>query len=356
MAAPLSTLQHRMASASAARPARKARRAFGGIDLGTNNCRMLIGTPTASGFQVVDSFSRVVRLGEGLYETGKLSDVAMLRAIAALKICADRASRWDIGGQATPSLRAIATEACRQAENGPGFIARANAETGLKLEIISPREEAGLVLESCSSLICKTGRRALLFDIGGGSTEIAWVRVNCDGSAPDLIGYVSIPVGVVTLTERCANACYTEAGFGRVVEDVAALLRPFEAVHRIAQEIRQGGVLMIGTSGTVTTLAGISLKLDRCRRNLVDGISMSRDAVDDALIHARELGRSGLSSHPCIGADRVEYVLPGCAIFAAIQELWPTPAITVADRGLREGMLLRMMRAANPVGQPGKFA
>jgi exopolyphosphatase/guanosine-5'-triphosphate,3'-diphosphate pyrophosphatase len=335
------------ATSIAGRHERRGKRAFGGIDLGTNNCRMLTGTPTASGFQVVDSFSRVVRLGEGLYETGRLSDAAMQRAINALKICADRARRWDIGAQTgTATLRAIATEACRQAENGAEFVARANAETGLKLDIITPREEAELVLESCTSLICQTGRRALLFDIGGGSTEIAWVRVNCDGSAPDLIGYVSIPVGVVTLTERCADACYSESGFGRVVEDVAKLLRPFEAIHRIAQEIRQGGVLMIGTSGTVTTLAGISLKLDRYRRDLIDGISMSREAVDDALIHARELGRSGLSLHPCIGADRVEYVLPGCAIFAAIQELWPTPAITVADRGLREGMLLRMMRAA----------
>jgi exopolyphosphatase/guanosine-5'-triphosphate,3'-diphosphate pyrophosphatase len=358
MSAHLPKPRHSAPPASAAgRLARRPKRAFGGIDLGTNNCRMLVGTPTASGFQVIDSFSRVVRLGEGLYETGRLSEPAMQRAVASLQICAERARRWDIGGPGgPPTLRAIATEACRQAENGAEFIARAGAETGLKLEIISPREEAELVLESCTSLICRSGRRALLFDIGGGSTEIAWVRVNCDGNAPELIGYVSIPVGVVTLTERCANACYTEAGFGRVVEDVAALLRPFEAVHRISQEIRQGGVVMVGTSGTVTTLAGISLKLDRYRRDLIDGISMTRDAVDDALIHARELGRSGLTRHPCIGADRVEYVLPGCAIFAAIQELWPTPAITVADRGLREGLLLRMMRAANQGASPARTA
>lgn len=308
---------------------------------------MLIGTPTAYGFQVVDSFSRVVRLGEGLYDSGRLSEPAMQRAIASLKICADRARRFSIGDDPqVVTLRAVATEACRQAENGAEFIARACAETGLAVSIISPREEAELVVESCASLICRTGRRALLFDIGGGSTEIAWVRLNCDGRAPELIGYLSIPVGVVTLTERCANACYSEAGFAHVVGDVLALLQPFEAVHRIGQEIRQGGVLTVGTSGTITTLAGISLKLDRYRRNLIDGVSLSRDAVDEALIHTRQLGRDGLMSHPCIGADRVEYVLPGCAIYAAIHELWPTPQITVADRGLREGMLIRMMRAA----------
>jgi exopolyphosphatase/guanosine-5'-triphosphate,3'-diphosphate pyrophosphatase len=326
-------------------PRRAKRALFAGIDLGTNNCRMLLGTPQGAGFQVLDSFSRVVRLGEGLYETGRLSEAAMGRAIDALTICANRARRWGAdaaGGKV--ALRAIATEACRQAENGAAFIARARAETGLNLEIIGPREEAELAVESCASLICKAGRRALLFDIGGGSTEIAWVRVNCDGTAPELIGYISIPVGVVTLSERCGTACYGEAGFASVVEDVAAMLRPFEAVHHIAKEIRQGGVLMVGTSGTVTTLAGVSMKLDRYRRGLIDGVSLPRAAVDAALVEARELGREGLSRHPCIGAERVDFVLPGCAIYTAIHELWPAPELTVADRGLREGMLMRLMR------------
>jgi exopolyphosphatase/guanosine-5'-triphosphate,3'-diphosphate pyrophosphatase len=322
---------------------------FAGIDLGTNNCRMLVGTPSGSGFQVLDSFSRVVRLGEGLYDTGELSPVAMDRALAALSICADRVRRWSNeaeGGRVV--LRAIATEACRQAENGSAFIRQAREATGLPLEIIGPREEAELAVESCASLICKAGRRALLFDIGGGSTEIAWVRVNCDGSPPELIGYISIPVGVVTLSERCANACYSEHGFSSVVADVANMLRPFEAVHRIGKEIAQGGVLMVGTSGTVTTLAGVSLKLDRYRRGLIDGVALERGQVDAALSEARELGRDGLSRHGCIGADRVDFVLPGCAIFAAIHELWQVPELTVADRGLREGMLMRLMRVAQP--------
>ncbi len=329
---------------------RRGRRAlFAGIDLGTNNCRMLVGTPSGTGFQVLDSFSRVVRLGEGLYETGNLSPAAMDRAIAALAVCADRARRW---GAETENgrigLRAIATEACRQAENGMEFVLRARGETGLPLDIIGPREEAELAVESCASLINCGGRRALLFDIGGGSTEIAWVRVNTDGRPPELIGFVSIPIGVVTLSERCADACFTDAGFSSVVRDVGMLLRPFEEVHRIGQEIRQGGVMMIGTSGTVTTLAGVSMKLDRYRRGAIDGASLSRAAVDEALAEARMLGREGLSRHPCIGADRVDFVLPGCAIFAAIHELWQAPELTVADRGLREGMLMRQMRAAQP--------
>jgi exopolyphosphatase/guanosine-5'-triphosphate,3'-diphosphate pyrophosphatase len=320
---------------------------FGGIDLGTNNCRMLVGTPSGQGFQVLDSFSRVVRLGEGLYETGRLSAVAMDRAIASLSICAERARRWAMDTGSGPlRLRAIATEACRQAENGAEFISRARRATGLPLEIIHPREEAELAMESCAPLIAQSGRRVLLFDIGGGSTEIAWVRVNGANAAPELIGYLSLPIGVVTLSERCVEVCYSEAGFAKVVADVTAMLRPFEAVHRISREIAQGGVRMVGTSGTVTTLAGVSLKLERYRRGLVDGISLNRPAVDAALAEARALGRQGLSRHPCIGADRVDFVLPGCAIFAAIHELWQVPELLVADRGLREGMLMRLMRAA----------
>jgi exopolyphosphatase/guanosine-5'-triphosphate,3'-diphosphate pyrophosphatase len=327
---------------------RAPRVVYGGIDLGTNNCRMLVGTPSSGGFQVLDSFSRVVRLGEGLYETGRLSPIAMERAMASLTICADRARRWAAdAGAGGLKLRAIATEACRQAENGAEFISLARQKTGLPLEIINPREEAELAVESCAPLLAQAGRRALLFDIGGGSTEIAWVRVE-PGAAPALIGYLSLPVGVVTLSERCADICYSEAGFAAVVAEIAAMLRPFESVHRIAQEIRQGGVVMVGTSGTVTTLAGVSLKLDRYRRGLVDGISLSREAVDEALAEARGLGRQGLSRHPCIGADRVDFVLPGCAIFAAIHELWQVPQLMVADRGLREGLLMRLMRKTEP--------
>jgi exopolyphosphatase/guanosine-5'-triphosphate,3'-diphosphate pyrophosphatase len=328
---------------------RGGRRAvFAGIDLGTNNCRMLLGTPSPQGFHVLDSYSRVVRLGEGLYQTGRLSASAMDRAIASLQTCAERAQRWAGSyGDGGIRLRAIATEACRQAENGADFIARARAATGLPLEIINAREEAELAVESCAPLIGKTVRRALLFDIGGGSTEIAWVRVQ-PGEAPALIGYLSLPIGVVTLSERCAKLCYSPEGFSGLADDIAAMLRPFEAVHRISEEIRRGGVQMLGTSGTVTTLAGVSLKLERYRRGLVDGVALNREAVDQALAEARALGRDGLSRHPCIGAERVDFVLPGCAVFAAIHELWQVPELIVADRGLREGMLMRLIRATPP--------
>lgn len=315
------------------------------LDLGTNNCRLLIGAPAAGGFRVVDSFSRIVRLGEGLAATGRLSEVAMDRAIAALGACADKLARRPVR-----HLQAVATEACRRAANGPAFLARVEAETGLRPRIISAREEAELAMESCAPLLMEGDRRALLFDIGGGSTEIAWIRVPARGPATDrqpmaeLIGTVSLPLGVVTLAERIGASCFTEEGFGAVVEEVARHLVCFDRVHCIGQEIRAGGVRLIGTSGTVTTLAGVALALPRYRRPLVDGRTLDADVADQALGDLFALGREGLAAHPCVGPERVEFVLPGCAVYAAIRRIWPLPTLTVADRGLREGMLLRMLR------------
>lgn len=313
--------------------------AFAALDLGTNNCRMLVAAPSGDGFRVLDSFSRIVRLGEGLHHTGELSVEAMERAMAALHACAARLERRPVR-----RLRAIATEACRRAANGAAFLARVKQETGLDINIISSREEAELALESCAPLLAGWGRRALLFDIGGGSTEVAWVRLDANGR-PALIGYDSLPVGVVTLAERFGAVGFEPDGFEAMVNDVTARLASFEAVHCIAREIRDGGVQLLGTSGTVTTLAGVALGLSRYRRLLVDGTVLTGEAAADALDKLRALGREGLEAHPCVGPDRVDFVLPGCAVFSALVRMWPASRVVVADRGLREGMLLRMIRA-----------
>lgn len=328
-------------------PAMEARRrvpepAFAALDLGTNNCRLLVGTPTGEGFRVVDSFSRIVRLGEGLHQTGRLSKPAMERALGALQACAVR-----LECRPVRALRAIATEACRRAANGGEFLSRVRAETGLPIDVISTREEAELALESCAPLLERAaggGRRALLFDIGGGSTELVWVRLSAQ-EAPRVIGYASLPVGVVTMAERFGARGFDEDGFDAMVHDVTERLTAFEAVHRITQEICQGGVHLLGTSGTVTTLAGMVLRLERYNRSLIDGMILGRAAAEQALADLRELGREGLLHHPCVGPERVDFVLPGCAIYTAIHRLWQTPDVVVADRGLREGILLRMMRA-----------
>ncbi len=316
--------------------------AFAAIDLGTNNCRLLIAAPVADGFRVLDSYSRVVRLGQGMIASGQLDASAMERALAALRACAERLDRHRLTG-----LRAVATEACRRAQNGPAFLDRARRETGLALELISTREEAELAVESCAPLLQREGgRRALLFDIGGGSTEIAWVRLEAPGQPPVLIGYRSLPLGVVVLAERYGYAALTEAGFTAMVAEIVEHLRPFERIHCIGQEIARGGVVVLGTSGTLTTLAAVALGLPRYRRDLVDGAVLPRHDAERALAELRSLGREGLCGHPCVGPERADYVLPGCAVVAAIDHVWPAAHAVVADRGLREGILLRMMRAA----------
>jgi exopolyphosphatase / guanosine-5'-triphosphate,3'-diphosphate pyrophosphatase len=329
--------------------------AFAALDLGTNNCRLLVGAPSGDGFRVLDSFSRIVRLGEGLHHTGRLSPVAMDRALGALHACAARLARRPVR-----NLRAIATEACRRAVNGGEFLHRVHRETGLRIDVISTREEAELALESCVPLLAGPGRRALLFDIGGGSTELAWVRLPASShnewGRPELIGYDSLPVGVVTLAERFGAAGFTPDGFEAMVDDVRARLASFERIHCIAHEIRLGGVRMLGTSGTVTTLAGVALGLQRYRRPLVDGTMLTADATERALAALRALGRDGLAQHPCVGPERADFVLPGCAVFEAIRRTWPVPKVTVADRGLREGMLLRLMRAGPRPRRDRSFA
>lgn len=332
-------------------PRRAAGPLYGALDLGTNNCRLLIATPAGRGFRVVESFSRVVRLGEGLGDSGQLSDRAQDRALAALAVCAQRLGRHQVA-----RLRAVATEACRRAGNGAAFAARVQAETGIPLEIIAPREEAQLAVESCLPLLADHAadgeRRALLFDIGGGSTEVALVRLSA-GRAPELAGYASLPAGVIALAEHFGAAAHVPDGFEAMVDHVAALLAPFEAVHRLSDEVFRGGVRLLGTSGTVTTLAGVALDLPHYRRAWVDGVTLDAEATDAALARILALDAAGLAAHPCIGPDRAEFVLPGCAVYAAIRQLWPAPRVTIADRGLREGILLRLMAADRaPAARP----
>lgn len=333
-------------------PGRTFGPAFAAIDLGTNNCRLLVGARAGRGIVVLDSFSRIVRLGEGLERTGRLSPGAMERALAALNACSERLARWRPTG-----VSAIATEACRRASNSGEFLARIRAETGIAITVVSARQETELAVESCTSLLARTSAecgesRVLLFDIGGGSTELAWLRVT-PAKSPHVIGAMSFPIGVVTLAERYGARAFTAAGFAAMVGETAAFLRPFEAVHCIAHEIGRcfagsfpaTPVCLLGTSGTTTTLAALALHLPRYSHRLVDGAVLTREMADRALETLLGMGHGGLMDHPCIGPERTPFVLPGAAIFAALREAWPAPRLVVADRGLREGLLLRLARA-----------
>ena len=310
---------------------------YAALDLGTNNCRLLIACPAGEGFRVVDSFSRIIRLGEGIAATGCISEAAIERAIAALSVCRDK-----IRSRKARRLRLIATEACRAASNAADFRDRVAAETGIRLEVIGRETEAALAVLGCSPLLDPNGRGAILFDIGGGSTEL--VRIERDptepNAAPRIKAWMSIPLGVVTLAEQFGGRDVTPQSYAQMVQDVAHHVAPFAAEH--GRDLRD--MHLLGTSGTVTTLAGIHLGLARYDRRRVDGVWMD-DAGITATI-ARLLGMTYQErvDNQCISADRADLVLAGCAILDAIRGAFPLRRLRVADRGLREGMLVEMMR------------
>jgi len=313
------------------------------IDLGTNNCRMLVAQPTRSGFRVVDSFSRIVRLGEGLMRRSVLGEAAMARTIAAMRVCAAKIAR-----NGASRVRAVATEACRRAANCERFLARVRAETGIALEIISTREEARLALAGCLPLVDAEARGAIVFDIGGGSTEIAWLH--CDGPrGPTMAGATSLPCGVATLTDDLGEGAVGRTDYAAMVARVTAMIAPFEVRERIAEAINGGGVQMLGTSGTLTTIAGVHLDLARYDRRKVDGLRMSFAEVAAVLDRLVDLDYDARAAIPSIGHQRADLVIAGCAILDAICRTWPVGALRVADRGLREGMLMAMMNVPNPV-------
>jgi exopolyphosphatase/guanosine-5'-triphosphate,3'-diphosphate pyrophosphatase len=310
---------------------------YAALDLGTNNCRMLVARPSARGFKVVDAFSRVTRLGEGLAMSGKLSEAAMDRTIVALSACVDKMRRNRV-----THARLVATEACRQAANCEPFRRRVREETGLALDIISPQEEASLALAGCASLLDDRLPWALVFDIGGGSTELVWVRN--DGGIQKVEGVQSLATGVVTLAERFARELMSVDGYLRVVEDIALALSPFEGRHAITDRLAWGEVQMLGTSGTVTTLAALHLGLARYDRSQVDGVVLDFADIRRVTSRLAAMTHAERSAHPCIGPERADLVVAGCAILEAVCKLWPLGRLRVADRGVREGVLLALMR------------
>lgn len=315
---------------------------YGALDLGTNNCRLLIATPQGpSGFRVVEAYSRIVRLGEGLAASGRLSEAAMERALGALKVAAEKLRRRRV-----VRLRAIATQACRMAENGPAFIERVFAETGLRLQIIPPQEEARLSVAGCLNLIDRSADAALVVDVGGGSTELSWVELKGapPTGMPPLRAWLSMPIGVVTLAERFPEGeAATEGWFRAMVDTVKAEIGAFRRADPLREVFEADRAHLIGTSGAITSLAGLHLALPRYDRNQVDGIWMTRAECDAAAGRLLSLTAKARAEQPCIGPDRADLVLAGAAILQAVQELWPCSRVRVADRGLREGILLSLM-------------
>ena len=318
---------------------------YAALDLGTNNCRLLVARPIrdherggAENFRIVDAFSRIVRLGEGLSQTGRLSEAAIRRTIDALLVCRDK-----MMSRGVTRSRLIATEACRAAANGQEFIERAREETGLKLEVISRETEARLAAAGCVSLADSAAKSVVLFDIGGGSSEIVWLGAGDGRDGERIRHWTSLQLGVVTLAERFGGAEVSFAQFTAMTDLVVSELQHF--IASAAQEERCQRFHLLGTSGTVTTLAGVHLNLPRYDRRRVDGLWMSHAEIDAVMNRLRRMSYAERSQNSCIGPDRADLVLAGCAILEGIRLSFPSERIRIADRGLREGMLLELMRA-----------
>jgi exopolyphosphatase/guanosine-5'-triphosphate,3'-diphosphate pyrophosphatase len=301
---------------------------------------MLMAEPRRCGFKVVGSFSRIVRLGEGLSKGDRLSDAAIERAVDALKVCSERMRERDVR-----KARCVATEACRRAVNTPDFLSRVRDETGLEIETITPEQEAELTLAGCAALLSGEARHALVFDIGGGSTELTWLARNGDGCLHSE-GFLSLPFGVVSITERFGHDRIPQADYVRIMDFIDERLVDFDRSHGISDRIDGGGVQMLGTSGTMTTLGSLYLDLPRYDRSRVDGLDMHVETVRDLSARLASQCCAERARHPCIGEGRADLVVAGCAILEALCRRWPVSCLRVADRGIREGLLLAMMEQA----------
>jgi exopolyphosphatase/guanosine-5'-triphosphate,3'-diphosphate pyrophosphatase len=314
---------------------------YAALDLGTNNCRLLVARPTRDGFRVIDAFSRIIRLGEGVSASGRLSDPAIARALEALAVCRDKMRNREV-----TRARLIATEACRAAANGAEFLTRVTGEVGLELEIIDRATEAELAASGCTPLLDPAAEGAILFDIGGGSSELVRLgssRWSGGGPpVPEIRGWASLPVGVVTLAERHGGIEVDRTVYEAMVEEAAVHVGTFAAVH--GADLRLEAAHLLGTSGTVTTIAGVHLGLPRYERRYVDGCWMSDVEISRVLDHLLALSYAGRVANPCIGPERADLVLAGCAILEAIRRAFPCKRLRVADRGLREGILVQLMR------------
>ncbi len=314
---------------------------YAAIDLGTNNCRLLVARPRSSGFSVIDAYSRTVCLGENLGVTGELDPVAMGRAVDALRVCVSKMERRGV-----TVARSIATQACRSARNGKPFLDRIRRETGLVFDIIPPAEEAWLAAMGCWPLVDRDCSTALVFDIGGGSTELIWIDLrgpHARKSHPTILSWTSLPYGVVNLRERFGTPHLEPDAYAAMVGEVRGTLETFTGADRCRRDFGTERVHLIGTSGTVTTLAGLMMGLPRYDRDRIDGVWLDMPKVRTLIGDLASRTTPQRAELPCIGSDRADFILAGCAILDAIDSLWPTPRLRVADRGLREGILLSLM-------------
>lgn len=309
------------------------------LDLGSNTCRLIIAEVFPDGaFENVEVFSRIVRLGENLSQSNKLQSAAIERAVGALRICSRK-----IDEHRPLLVRCVATEACRRAQNADYFKKLVRQETKLRLEIIDPNEEAELCLKGCETLLNPRIPYGVVFDIGGGSSEVMWVKLHEGGDA-ELLEFISLPFGVVGLSETYGT--YTGVVFDDIVHSISDSLKGFHAYADICSLIQENKVQMVGCSGTATTIAALKLNLKAYDREVIDGTIIEQKDIEGIKDLLCAMTPSERAAHPCIGSGRSDLVIPGLSIFAGIYDAFPVSEICVADRGVRDGIIAQLTHEA----------
>lgn len=320
---------------------------YAAIDLGTNSCRLVIASPTPSSFHIVETFSKITRLGEGIINNNELSHAAIRRTVNALRVCAGVLEEY----APIKAFRYVATAACRRAKNCKYFIDLVKKETGLNIEIISSQEEARLAMVGCVPLLNRNIKRALVFDIGGGSTEVSLARMTSSGKAI-IEGYVSLPYGVVTVSEAFPDHDMTDLAYETIIERTHKILGEFEEKYHIAQAIANQEIQVLGTSGTVTVLGAVHLNLSHYNRSAVDGLTLSHSDLMRTINKIKRIGDEGRKKHACIGEQKADLTVAGCAIIEGLISFWDISEVTIADRGIREGILLDLMHSDKQSKKP----
>lgn len=303
------------------------------IDLGSNTVRLLVADVEGPGrWRVVAEHQTVTRLGEGLAATGALGEVPMARTLAVVRDYVARGAA--LGATET---RIVATSAVREAANGSVFAAAVERATGWRVRVVSGEDEARLTLLGVRHGVGPLAGPVVVFDIGGGSTEY----ILADGE--QVRATASLRLGVVPLAERYP--------FPERVDRsrYAALLR--EVMRQLAREL-PAEILsarpahLVGTAGTVTTLAALDLGLPRYDAGRVQGHRLSRAAIERLGARLGSLTVGERAALPCLEPGRADLIVPGVAIVMATLDCLGVDGLTVSDSGLREGILAAAAHAA----------
>lgn len=310
------------------------------IDLGTRNCRLIIAKHHGGQIEIVDLFSRFVCLGEGVAQSRRLGRKAMERTITVLKQCAKRLSHYP-----NVVFSGVTTDAVRRAENAQSFLRRVARETGLKLEMIDEKEEAYYEVLGCARVLDMRKKRHIIFDIGGGSSEIILCSLDQEKRVR-IDEMLSLPYGVVNLYESVDKLTFTS--YTSIVEEVQNLCRRFLVAHLgdlASQDV--SAFQVIGTSGTTTTVAAMHHNLKMYDRERVDGTSLCFEDVQKVIHYVQSLSPAERRSNAFCGHVEDDLVLTGFAILEGILRAVPCMYFTVTDAGVRDGLIRTLAYGAD---------